>query len=89
MLLHTGKREINALRDKCSSVERGWEWVGTVGTLEEHVATCGFILVYCPKQCRDDTDAVKCFTYKDLGRITAIRAKKCIPNFFLPIFILE
>jgi hypothetical protein len=68
MLLHTGKREIKALRVKCSSVERGCEWVGTVGTLEEHVATCGFTLVPCPKQCRDDTDAVKHFMKKDLDK---------------------
>jgi TNF receptor-associated factor 4 len=27
--------------------------VGTVGTLEEHVATCGFTLVPCPKQCKE------------------------------------
>jgi TNF receptor-associated factor 4 len=68
MLIHTGKREIEALRVKCSSMERGCEWVGTVGTLEEHVATCGFTLVPCPKQCRDDTDAVKHFMKKDLDK---------------------
>ena len=30
--------------------------MGTVGTLEEHVATCGFTLVPCSKQCEDDND---------------------------------
>ena len=40
--------------------------MGTVGTLEEHVATCGFTLVPCPKQCKDDNDAVKCLLKKDL-----------------------
>ena len=38
---------------KCSN-KRGCEWVGTVGTLKEHVATCGYTLVPCPKQCKDD-----------------------------------
>jgi TNF receptor-associated factor 4 len=76
MLLHTGKREINALRVKCSSVERGCEWVGTVGTLEEHVATCGFTLVPCPKQCRDGTDTVKCCMKKDLDE----HLKNVCPN---------
>ena len=51
---------------KCSNANRGCEWVGTVGTLEKHVATCGFTLVPCPKQCKDDNDAVKCLLKKDL-----------------------
>ena len=40
--------------------------MGTVGTLEKHVATCGFTLVPCPKQCKDDNDKIKCFMQKDL-----------------------
>ena len=52
---------------KCSNANRGCEWVGTVGTLEKHVATsCGFIQVPCPKQCKDDNDEVKCFMQKHL-----------------------
>ena len=51
---------------KCSNANRGCEWVGTVGTLEEHVATCGFALVPCPKQCKDDNNEVKCFTRKEV-----------------------
>ena len=53
---------------KCSNKRRVCEWVGTVGTLEEHVATCGFTLVPCPKQCKDDGDAVKHFAKKDLEK---------------------
>ena len=53
---------------KCSNKKKGCEWVGTVGTLKEHVATCGFTLVPCPKQCKDDSDAVKHFTRKDLEK---------------------
>ena len=62
-----GKREIKALGVKCSNMERGCELVGTVGTLEEHVATCGFTLVPCPKQCKDNNEA-KHFLRKDLVR---------------------
>ena len=51
---------------KCSNANRGCEWVGTVGTLEKHVGTCGLTLVPCPKQCKDDNDAVKCLLMKDL-----------------------
>ena len=61
-----GNREINILHVKCSNANRGCEWVGTVGTLEEHVATCKLTLVPCPKQCKDDNDAVKCLLKKDL-----------------------
>ena len=49
-------------------MERGCEWVGTVGTLEEHVATCEFTLVPCSKQCKDDNDEVKCFMRKALDK---------------------
>ena len=52
---------------KCSNLERGCERVGTVGTLEEHLATCGFTLVPCPKQCKDNNEA-KHFLRKDLVR---------------------
>ena len=52
---------------KCSN-KRGCEWVGTVCTLEEHVATCGFTLVPCLKQCKDDSDAVKHYMRKDLEK---------------------
>ena len=38
---------------KCDNVERGCEWEGTVGTLEEHIAVCQFTPVPCPKQCED------------------------------------
>ena len=61
-----GNREINILRVKCSNANRGCEWVGTVGTIEKHVATCGFTLVPCPKQCKDDKNEVKCFTRKEV-----------------------
>ena len=49
---------------KCNNVERGCTWVGTVGTLEEHVATCKFTLLPCPKEC----NKVKQFMRKDLDK---------------------
>ena len=59
---------IKALSVKCSSMERGCEWVGTVGALEKHVATCGFTLVPCPKLCKNDSDEVNHFIRKDLDK---------------------
>ena len=53
---------------KCDDVERGCTWVGAVGTLEEHVATCKFTLLPCPKECKDDSDKVKQFMRKDLDK---------------------
>ena len=53
---------------KCDDVERGCTWVGTVGTLEEHVATCKLTLLPCPKECKDDSDKVKQFMRKDLDK---------------------
>ena len=32
------------------------------------MAKCGFILVPCPKQCKDDSDEVECFMRKDLDK---------------------
>ena len=42
--------------------------MGTVGTLEEHVATCKFTLLPCPKECKDDSYKVKQFMRKDLDK---------------------
>ena len=61
---------------KCDNVENGCTWVGTVGTLEEHVATCKFTLLPCPKECKDDSDKVKQFMRKDLDK----HLKKSCPN---------
>ena len=35
-------------------MERGCRWTGTIGTLDNHIATCQFGLVPCPKKCEDD-----------------------------------
>lgn len=52
----------------CTNLDGGCEWEGTVGTLEEHVATCKFALVPCPKQCKDDSTEVEQFMRKDLDK---------------------
>lgn len=49
-----GKREVQDLSVKCTSVDRGCEWEGNVGTLEKHVDTCEFALIPCPKLCKDE-----------------------------------
>ena len=35
-------------------MERGCRWTGTIGTLDNHTATCQFALVPCPNKCEDD-----------------------------------
>ena len=59
ILLLLGRRDVQDLRVQCSSVDRGCEWEGTVGTLEKHMTTCEYELVPCPKECKDDSDEVK------------------------------
>ncbi len=54
-----GRREIRELPVKCDNMEKGCQWVGTVGTLEEHVGVCQFTLVPCPKECKDDNGILK------------------------------
>ena len=55
---------------------RGCTWVGTVGTLEEHVATCKFTLLPCPKECKDDSYNIRQFMRKNLSN----HLKKNCPN---------
>ena len=47
-------------------MDSGCEWEGTVGTLEDHVTTCGFTLVPCPRECKDDDDDIQHFANRDL-----------------------
>ena len=60
-----GKREIRALPVKCDNIERQCDWVGTVGTLEEHVAKCQFTLLPCSNQCKDSSGKVNFYMRKD------------------------
>ena len=36
---------------------RGCRWTGTIGTLDNHIATCQFAVVPCPNKCEDDKGA--------------------------------
>ena len=65
MCVSVGKRCIRALPVKCNNVERGCEWEGTVGTLDEHVAVCKFTPVPCPNQCKEEDKITLCMR-KDL-----------------------
>ena len=57
MYLLSGWREISALQVRCANSERGCQWTGTVGTLDNHIATCQFALVPCPNKCEEDKGA--------------------------------
>ena len=61
-----GKRELRDLGVKCENVERNCEWQGTVHMLEEHVSTCQYTLLPCPKECKDDGNQTNRFMRKDL-----------------------
>ncbi len=39
---------------QCSHEYNGCDWKGTVGTLENHVAECGYALVSCPNDCKEN-----------------------------------
>ena len=45
------------MKVKCDYMERGCRWTGTIGTLDNHIATCQFALVPCPNKCEDDKGA--------------------------------
>ena len=53
----SGRREINELQVRCANSERGCHWTGTVGTLDDHIASCQFALVPCPNKCEEDKGA--------------------------------
>ena len=47
-------------------MNRGCQWEGTIGTLKQHVDTCEFALVPCPKECKDCSSKVNDFMRRDL-----------------------
>ena len=53
----SGRRDIDALQVICAKSERGCQWTGTVGTLDDHIASCQFALVPCPNKCEEDEGA--------------------------------
>ena len=51
---------------RCSNVERGCGWEGTVGTLVDHVTKCGFTMVPCPNGCKDADEVIIKYFRKEL-----------------------
>ena len=49
----SGRREIKQLQVRCVNIERGCQWTGTVGTFDDHIAFCQFVLVPCPNNCAE------------------------------------
>ena len=48
------KREVNALKVRCSNHKEGCEWVGELGTLQNHLELkdgCGYVNIKCPNNC--------------------------------------
>ena len=63
---------------KCDNGEKSkCKWVGTVGTLHNHLAECEFTPIPCPNNCKDDddNDAVKSIMRKELEEHLT-----CCPN---------
>ena len=62
---------------RCDSMERGCQWTGTIGTLDNHIATCQFALVPCPNKCEDDEGAGELyFMRKDLDDHLKTKCRK-------------
>ncbi len=40
----------------CHNADKNCRWMGTLGTIEEHLALCEFTLIPCPRLCRDASD---------------------------------
>ena len=58
-------------------MERGCRWTGTIGTLDNHIATCQFALVPCPNKCEDDKGAGEMHLMRrDLAKHLEIKCPK-------------
>lgn len=72
----TGKREISALQVKCENADNECKWVGTVGTLQEHLDVCQYALILCPNRHKSSSKAACVVMRKDLDE----HLKKVCPN---------
>ena len=59
IILYLGARQIKALKVKCDNLDNGCKWIGELGSLDEHLLTCGFTPVFCTNQCKSGTILVK------------------------------
>lgn len=62
----TGRRTIRELSLRCTSRENGCDWHGSVAALDDHLTTCLFTLLPCPKKCRDANRAKVQVMRKDM-----------------------
>ena len=63
------KREIIALKVRCSYREKGCKWIGELGSLKSHINGengCGYMLVDCTNGCRTATGETTKILRKDL-----------------------
>ena len=42
---------------KCSNIDRGCTWNGTVSTLADHLDSCGYTMIPCPNECASEDAA--------------------------------
>ena len=47
----SGRTQIKQLQVRCANSERGCQWTGTVGKLNDHIDSCQFVLIPCPNKC--------------------------------------
>ena len=57
--LHTGEREVNALKVRCDNFKNGCEWTGELASQNKHLTTCDHALISCPKECKENEDIVQ------------------------------
>ena len=76
--LNLGLREIQGIIIECDNLERGCNWLGTVGDLEDHLAKCGLSPVPCPNKCKvEDSQVLRKCLEDHLETKCPNRAYKC------------
>ena len=56
---YIGEQEIKALKVKCNNSENGCGWVAELGSLDNHLTTCGYALLRCTNQCMENNIEVR------------------------------
>ncbi len=69
MLWNKGARlALLSLIVECSNVDKGCEWKGAIRDLTDHLATCGFSPIPCPRYCTSNGVTYNHFLRKDMER---------------------
>ncbi len=65
-----GKQEIRSLSVRCDNGNKKskCKWIGTLGTLHNHLTTCKYTPIPCPKKCADPNGKIKSFMRKELEK---------------------